>query len=235
MDGSGEVGHVEDAHRGIGDPSIDLVEFVVHEQVPPVFGKPARVNVTYRRIGRGTHQLRIGRVGEIPSLEGVLVEVDQDIAVVTGTIATQGLQAVSTERNGVVAVASPRFDRQVGMQRICQAEGAEGTVAEAPRAAEHVEQRRAVFVCRCAECVVDVADEHVVQARLRHPHARTGYPIRQAGEIHNRQSPASVDAHVRIGPPPIGRRVVSLEHLDIAPDRRDGPGHGRPRTARSDR
>ena len=105
-----EAGQVEDTQRRreFGDA---LIEFVVHEQVFPVFAPPTRMNIAHPVIGVGTEQLRAALIAQVPKIEGGFREIEEYFAGIV-TVAAGGLARVFDHHGGgIVGVVAFRVSR----------------------------------------------------------------------------------------------------------------------------
>ena len=208
-----EILQVEDPNRGV-EVRLAFVEFVVDEEIPAVFGPPAGMHVARIGVGRGTQQFRSVLLAEVPDVDRVFIEVEQDFAGFGSRLAGRRPAIGDDHGSGIVAVAAHRQGDLEEIVRIAYVEGPERPLVV--EASKHLQKGwRAVHVQGDARGVVDIADVHVVGGSVRpttQPH-----PVREFGEIEHDKPAPDFGADVGMGSPTVRVVVEALRHLDVAP------------------
>ena len=214
-----QVRHVEHADRRI-EAEVALVQLVMHEQVATVFGPPARVREGRVRIRLADEQLPRHRIGDVPDVDRVLVEVRQHLALRLA-LSVDALSVLARvldrERRHVVRVAQVRHAEQRRRARI--GKRVQPMIADVEVGAGDAEHRRRA---RLRDAVGVVGVHHVVGVRRAMVRREVDAldAVRQSAEIqHHQQVLNPVGRDVRVGAPALRAGVEHLVDLDVTPRR----------------
>ncbi len=206
-----QIGHVPDERACAARTPLQLIQFVIHDQVAVVFGEPALVRVGRVRIGGVGDDTRQRLVRHVDDRHLVLVRAEAEFFALMlgiGPVVDDALRVVRIAAAGVVV---GKTAGKGGLERIADVDGVEAAAARrAPGAeADGISEPRVLVddnVVRAAEGIV---------MRVLGEDDRRVLDVQQAGQVEDLQA-------VRPGTVGDDEGVVRV-HLHVTPDARLRP------------